>query len=519
MTVGDEEMSDDDYEEDTGGGNEDGGQQDEESGEPFDDEVPADLPVGVGNQDPIEEAAVQELSTNHIMHYEMVDAMIAHWPHMGRRFDAKHMRMKDMLRCMFMHEEHRSHVYFKDPKEVAKILHYVQLQAAYREARDLTREQLISLGMGSTEEDGGREKFMTLRDQPDVGVTNEPWIVAANCPVLAGRKFGELNGQLNGNGFFIFEGLLNSDNMPESVAVGRNHEQFPKEFVDLDSSGTKGTVRISHETTATKLRESIRDMFNLVGAEFPAENVRNNDSNLEKWACIVNERGEDEEKQKEKGQGRYMSTRKYMTEHMEQQDVLAPAVKARATLDLVICAMMKMVTSYEQGKDIPAMFVPATGGRFLATVRGTERQKLHTDFETSYLDEVLADSVNPGYFAMATGAEPAEVMVARNSHRMYAVHNARDDPVSLGRLGSGYYTEIVRIPPWSVFVARGDLPHGGCGFHDRQPIVTSEFMLRYHMYFIPHGVEVGNLVNLCGDFAPVCLDDMRSEDGEDGDDE
>ena len=79
---------------------------------------------------------------------------------------------------------------------------------------------------------------------------------------------------------------------------------------------------------------------------------------------------------------------------------------------------------------------------------------------------------------MLTGEDPAAIVVVPGSHRSDAIGEAK----------------VVEIPPHSVFLARGDLVHGGAGAE--QEVKTMEpgkrkgkFNLRVHMYGTTEGEQ------------------------------
>lgn len=61
--------------------------------------------------------------------------------------------------------------------------------------------------------------------------------------------------------------------------------------------------------------------------------------------------------------------------------------------------------------------------------------------------------------------------------------------------------EMVKIPPWSVFISRGDVVHAGAA-HADHGVDTEGYIWRYHMYFVPRVYSLPDAVHLKEGFSP-----------------
>jgi len=95
-----------------------------------------------------------------------------------------------------------------------------------------------------------------------------------------------------------------------------------------------------------------------------------------------------------------------------------------------------------------------------------------------------------------------------HSHRIVASTSHSN----IRALSRGMVVNMIRIPPYSIFVGRGDVFHAGHGFDDYE---EDSGMLRYHMYFVPDGVSLPDGVHLLHAFRPTFV----TEADEDGDTE
>ncbi len=88
---------------------------------------------------------------------------------------------------------------------------------------------------------------------------------------------------------------------------------------------------------------------------------------------------------------------------------------------------------------------------------------------------------NPGYFVIVPSFSRTPLLIARRSHRYIWQTTAQKKLMQ-----EEFPVEMIFIPPWSIFIGRGDLRHAGAAFKDG-PVTDIEkksLLLRYHMYFI-----------------------------------
>ena len=220
---------------------------------------------------------------------------------------------------------------------------------------------------------------------------------------------------------------------------------------------------------------------------FPSDSVLKNASKRKLWDTIINVGAVEDERRSKKGEGRFTSTHAAMTGEMEKKNTVW-ACKARALLDVRIATAISALRVHDNKKSEPGLFTPKTGGRWLITSKGCQRQQVHSDFPTLTAQEHL-DRKSPGYFTITTGEHAVPLWIAPESHRMLAVEESSNPfPVNL-----------IHIPPFSIFIGRGDVLHAGAGYNDTPRPNT---YLRYHMYFVPSsfslpdGVFLAHGVNL-----------------------
>ena len=255
---------------------------------------------------------------------------------------------------------------------------------------------------------------------------------------------------------------------------------------------------------------------------FPSVDVRKNPNSETGWNGINNEL--DENKYLESirnGRGRYMTERSLLMETWEQDNDLVVHARTRAYLDVYIAMGLRIILNNATGNPLETVDIPRSGGRFLGTVDGTERQQAHTDNNLRSAEEIKKDNGTAGYFAMATGEEEAEVFIVKHGHRIVNMLWASEEE-KIPALNHALKAEKVLIPPFSIIYVRGDCVHFGAGFKDHASYgnVTKEALIRYHIYFIPAGSKLGDVIHRVNNFHPgVWEDESDVGEEEDGDDE
>ena len=174
--------------------------------------------------------------------------------------------------------------------------------------------------------------------------------------------------------------------------------------------------------------------------------------------------------------------------------------RTRAVVHVLVGILVRFVLGRDT-KSSTGMAMPRTGGRFLVTVPGTRRQVSHTDFDVRSVEEIVEERGIPGYFAIVTGREEAEVFIVRHGQRIINLVWAME-PERLKELNRVARAELVKIPPLSCMLVRGDVVHFGAGWKDHEEVVESGVLARYHLYCVPENVELRNVVHLVEGYRP-----------------
>jgi hypothetical protein len=129
--------------------------------------------------------------------------------------------------------------------------------------------------------------------------------------------------------------------------------------------------------------------------------------------------------------------------------------------------------------------LPATGLRILLTAPGCGDQCTPIDFpERSHNGE---PPETPSFFAIVTGTQGASLKLVPQSHKLvarieYVVEKAQGDENcdAAGALCDLAKHTTVAIPPYSLFIGRGDLVHAGIALSETE----KEARLRFHTYVV-----------------------------------
>ena len=131
-----------------------------------------------------------------------------------------------------------------------------------------------------------------------------------------------------------------------------------------------------------------------------------------------------------------------------------------------------------------------TGGRFISLVgKDAKRQVGHYDEffpNTAEVNKKNGSLLKPSYFSLVTGPEGSPLWVANGSP--YFVSLSAEEQ---RRLAHTIPLKMIRIPPWSIFIARADLVHAGAGGKD----ANGRQCLRFHMYIHRINLCLGDAIN------------------------
>lgn len=340
---------------------------------------------------------------------------------------------------------HRAHILL-DKTDLQIIHHSVFYHAAFEEHRRQQTTDLPTLGV-------------VLETDEDLPKNTRLWRAAISYSDLGAQFFAAKRAELEKDGFTVFRGFGEDCSL---AAMGRRH---------IDT----------------------RQLFSFFNESFPGSEALKDESNWDMWYPILNSSPKKDESDIPKGIGRFITSKKMVSDYLERSAKGVVIARLRAALDArmaQVVAALKLTGTPFCPLDLS---VPLTGGRFLVTGPKCPRQRLHHDFKQER-DESFDDNVEdkPGYFMMASGPVAFPLWVLRGSHRY---HQLTAEQVA--HISEAVCVERIMVPPFSFFLGRGDFFHAGAGMEDHPDHETVEDgFLRYHMYFIPSNMRLMDGVNL-----------------------
>ena len=471
----------------------------------FDDDIPEAAPLGAEVYSESSARGVWDGSTDHAFCTFLSTARATR--------EVERFSLGEMLSSLGIPQEHRSKLFLNGPEELFGIMHYLGIYASHKYVSGLSRQVQTFLGRQLPKT---RTHCIRMNQDPNLAVGDALYHIAASKPEFAARFFGKLSAQLECDGFCVVEGVLHSSVMPEKVVVPKvAYHHFMERFANGDPDDDEQLLVAGHSALKFDIGEGFIKFLAHMDSTFPSETKRQTGESQDEWCAIVNNSDRKEnDAQKISGRSRYMSTRKTLMEDMEQDESTVSLCRARAVMDVVAAATLKLILCTENAAENPTYSIPRSGGRVLGTVPGTPRQSLHCDFPHGDAESVLRGAHNCGYFCIMSGADEAELVVCRSSHRLYSVRSSTGNVAALRALSQGMFTEVITIPPYSIIYVRGDCVHGGAAFADHNGSKGGSALLRYHMYFIPAGFQIRDEVHFSGVFKPSCITDRGELPGE-----
>ena len=210
------------------------------------------------------------------------------------------------------------------------------------------------------------------------------------------------------------------------------------------------------------------------------------------WEIVRNNRDESMEELRRRGYGRRQNSRYAVMEFLENSSLVW---KQRVKLDVIIGLLARAMRLGKRNGGLFDLFMPATGGRNLATDPGTDVQEAHCDVEVILLDHGYIPEC-PGYFAMVSGRRGFYLWISDRSHIFNQAGLYKSKPITLKK---------VFIPPFSVLFARGDLFHAG----DKYDLSVGSD-IRYHVLFTEKDREVGNAIQYARDCSLEWIDPLKT---------
>lgn len=358
------------------------------------------------------------------------------------------------LQAVHLPDQHRGHIVIKDVEVLRENHHVVFWRAAHNYYLENPEEMEEVIGAKRCEEE------------------QKMWYAAILNTEVALEYFGKRSQQLIESGYCILENFLEDHNIPPTIGPDqkRIHSVLDRSFY----------IRLHKETEGM----------------FPGSEALKESGNRTDWTWIVNRGSEEDALNGEKGIARYTSTKHGIMNAVEQNSRKVWMCRNRALLDLRLgqCLALLKLGDNASGKGME-MYTPHTGGRWLVTSKECKRQQLHTDFQEMTRTETVSRTKLPGFFVLCTGETEAPLWVCPNSHMVVALTHEK----ALRSVSQGMVCSMVNIPPFSVFVGRGDMFHCGAAFDDYP---GDSGQLRYHLYFIPKGVQLADSVHLNTNFRP-----------------
>ena len=315
------------------------------------------------------------------------------------------------------------------------------------------------------------------------------WAAAKERDDLSVAYFAMQKGLLDGRGWVVLEGFADDKDLHKCLG----HDHISK---------------------ARNECEVYRPLVEALWEAFPGEDALKDEENRSLWNPILNVGKEEDVSDREKGVARYTTTRAGLVDGLESDVDTVWMVQSRALMDCrlgQIIAAMRLDFDGSERRGTRSMSVPVTGGRFLLTSRDCPRQRMHTDFE---VNQYRSPTRNPGYFVVVTSANPSPIWVVDGSH--FSIRHPGEE---MKKLSKWTLAEKIMIPPYSVFVGRGDLHHGGGSEKDASSDKAGESLsstdkqgwIRYHLYFVPHHAYLSDGIHYVFEFSPEHLDpDTRS---------
>ena len=430
-----------------------------------------------------------------------------------------------LLRCMSIPMEHRSHLFMQSSPDIARMMVRMFMRIGVNGLATMTQDHRDALLMkcqtfcGVGPAPNGGEAHM---DGAQMRMAQE-YPIVCTTPAVADKHLGVLHGELMHVGYCILEGVLNEEAVPSTIFTNRivpgvtvDNLDFNAE-VAISSQNAPASLKLFDPERDVRFNRQMQAMITHLEENFPTLDERKNGKRTEEWFSINNEwSSKEDEDAAFDGRTRYMTDRAYLMDVMEQDRDQVEFTKIRASLDTRMAMGLHLILRGTPGDRLGDVWIPRSGGRFLATVRGAGRQKAHTDTHTREAEAIRSDDGTPGFFAMATGAAEAEVFIVKHAHRIHNLVWAAGDDRGRG-LQSTMRAERVVIPPFSIIYVRGDTVHFGAGWDDHKVSAPKGVLIRYHLYFVPRDLPLGDAIYETR-FKPQVWDDVwEKEDREEAD--
>lgn len=314
--------------------------------------------------------------------------------------------------------------------------------------------------------------------------TNEKlWCAAVTEDDVALEFFGAKKEQLSTEGFCILESFLQDEQIPDRIGAHIFCKfRCPNPFFK-------------------SLEEEAKESF-------PKQEALTDPSARTTWNITQNVSSAVDSEDVIRGQGRFRMTNYGIMERLETDPEKIWTINGRALVDIRVAQCLAALKVAQKPRE-KRVFMPRTGGRWIMTSPECRRQVLHTDFKPLSRQETLSENKCPGFFTIATGELEVPLWVCSHSHRLAATTSA----TKLRAASSASTVHMIRVPPFSVFVGRGDLHYSGLATGDAIHKLPSIY---YHTFFVPEDADLPRVLSRNLGFNPrfrANLDE-ESEEGE-----
>lgn len=429
-----------------------------EAMEPFQDDVPSDLPLGYQDPSPYTGSPVPRWA-------RLATKPPSKWTSSGAN-PIEH--ASPFLERLYLPPEHRAHVVLQNVDLLRANHHFVFWRAAYN---------YFLLHPDEIDLDGSR--FVSVSSAQE-----RVWAAALHDDNAARCFFTGMREQLNAQGYCVLEGMLHDCSLPAivgDVAVPQVDSAHPNWYCAL------------FESMARSFREQ-------------RASGSGGHEHQKVWDFSVNQGRKKDDPLKRSRIGRYMTTNYGMTTAIEQSPDRVSCCPLQALLDArlgQVMAALSLCQAQADGSDY-GMQLPRTGGRWVVTTKGCPRQQLHTDWALGLGIEEDGEAENvdegcAGYLVMGSGAEEMALWICEGSHKTVRLIPCK----RVGDLGKVSVVNLITIPPYSILVARGDVLHAGAGWNDKgSSAPTDGRSASYHATFVSSGYDLPDGLHLMKGFLP-----------------
>lgn len=282
--------------------------------------------------------------------------------------------------------------------------------------------------------------------------------------------------ELDSNGFVTIEGMMKT-NFHKLDDLAKKHEKLDPELKKL-WDWVSERIPTSDQLEENRLSEEQKKMF---------------------YGICNRDLAERDSLQTEKNNTRLSTSGWALNEHLEELSSF-DLIRARCRLDIWLSQIASFLhlefgdfDDYGSENTVrpPALMVPDSGGRFLATLSECSDQVPHTDFPMSKNLTYPEVDYLPSYFMIATGEEESVLAVLPHSHKeAYNTEGSEKEYAKHAGL------TVRTIPAHSVFIGRGDLIHAGTGSLK----ADKRLCLRYHMYLQREGMALADAIHTKKEF-------------------